>query len=134
MHLEVGQLDQMEQADQFSEFSADMYALTTSLFISLYKRPPILSAVPTLRDPLYSLLRNNPDEFWELDSIQNAEKEMILGDFSTEDLESLKDLIECGLSDQDSRITIDEWQSHEFWKDIECISQHEICRNKKPNQ
>ena len=46
-----------------------MYALTTSLFITLYKRPPV-QYIPTLRDPLYSLLRDNPDDFWDLDTFK----------------------------------------------------------------
>jgi hypothetical protein len=59
--------------DTFSEASADMYALTTSLFITVYHRPPVFGVLPTLKDPLYSMLCTNPDDFWGLEQIQKVE-------------------------------------------------------------
>jgi hypothetical protein len=44
---------------------------------------------------------------------------MLAKGISVEQLESLKDLVESGLCDQDARITINEWQSHELWKDYD---------------
>jgi hypothetical protein len=69
-----------------------------------------MSTMPTMRDPLYALLRNNPDDFWSLENISKAEENLLLnGNLTTDDLESLKDLIECGLDHYDTRITTDEW-------------------------
>lgn len=38
---------------------------------------------------------------------------------SVEQLESLKDLVEGGLCDEDARLNITEWEGHELWKDYE---------------
>ena len=54
---------------QFSEQSSDTYALTTTLFVSIYRRSPIYNAFPSFTDPLYSMLLQNPDDYWDLDSI-----------------------------------------------------------------
>lgn len=58
---------QTELDETFSEASADIFALTTSLFISVYHRPPVFGTLATLTDPLYSLLCHNPDDFWGLE-------------------------------------------------------------------
>jgi hypothetical protein len=34
-------------------FSSDVYALTTSLFLAIYKRPPIYGLYPTPNDQYY---------------------------------------------------------------------------------
>lgn len=59
--------------DEFSLFASDVYALTTSLFASIYKRAPILGAYPTMNDVYYQLLMNDPDTFWGLDFIQEID-------------------------------------------------------------
>ncbi|CAD8046789.1 unnamed protein product [Paramecium sonneborni] len=101
---------------EFCLFSADVYALTTALFLAIYKRPPIMGQFPTKDDQFYQLLINQPDLFWQLDFIQKVDQQLIRENTPKQLLENLKDLVEGGLAEEYNRITATEFMNHEFFK------------------
>ncbi|CAD8054057.1 unnamed protein product [Paramecium sonneborni] len=101
---------------EFCLFSADVYALTTALFLAIYKRPPIMGQFPSKDDQYYQLLINHPDLFWQLDFIQKVDQQLIRENTPKQLLENLKDLIEGGLAEEYNRITATEFVNHEFFK------------------
>jgi serine/threonine protein kinase len=102
--------------EKFSLFASDIYALSTALFLAIYKRPPIIGPFPTVDDQYYQLLINDPDLFWSLDFIQHADNQLIREHIPRILLENLKDLLEGGLAEEDNRITISEFVNHDFFK------------------
>ncbi|CAD8046387.1 unnamed protein product [Paramecium sonneborni] len=102
--------------DEFCLFASDVYALTTALFLAIYKRPPIMGQFTMIDDQYYQLLINQPDLFWQLDFIQKVDSQLMRENIPKQLLENLKDLIEGGLAEEYNRITIQEFVNHDFFK------------------
>lgn len=61
------------------------------------------------------MLVHDPDLFWSLEFIQKIDNQLMREHVPKALLESLKDLLECGLVEEYSRITIDNFVNHEFF-------------------
>ncbi|KAM3137981.1 hypothetical protein pb186bvf_009876 [Paramecium bursaria] len=111
------QLHASEEPIEFSSFSSDVYALTTALFLSVYKNAPISGSYPSQQDNYYRLIINEPDQFWDLEFITKQDQIMKSQNISQHRLESLKDLLENGLLEEQDRLNINDFVNHEFFEE-----------------